>query len=166
MPSDLERFLQQAAERLAEKVNQAQGAKRPPAPRPPRSVRQAERQRLDPDIVDAEILDEEIVPPKVARVSNRRELGPDPLSNIDTRPGLAQKISQADERMQEHVQDQLDHDIVQLRDASQALTRNNTSTEAQSSSRTPKPHAIIGLLRNPDTLKAAFIASEIFKRKV
>lgn len=168
MPSDLERFLQQAAERLAEKVNKPQRPKQPPKVATPRSVRQAERQRLDPAAVDAEILEADI-PPAQPRslVANRRELGPDPLSNIDTRPGLAQGISQADERMEEHVHDQLDHDIMGLRDASGALSRDRTSDgTSEVSKRRKTEHSIIGLLRNQETLKAAFIASEIFKRKV
>ena len=89
MAGDLERFLQQAAERLAEKVNKPQGKRQPPKPKPP-SVRAAERSRLNPDAVDAEILEAEIIPPHPSE--NRRELGPDPLSNIDTRPGLAREV--------------------------------------------------------------------------
>lgn len=162
MPNDLEKFLQQAAERLAEKVNQGQRPKRgspaSPAQRPPRNVRQAERAPLQPEILDAEIVDADL-------------LGPDPLSDLDTRhlstpsanrPKLARQIGMADERMADHVKHVTDHDLVHLRDASSALSASGGETSVEKRDMDVSP--LIKMLRQPDSLRAAFIVGEIFKR--
>lgn len=159
MAGDLERFLQQAAERLAEKLNQAQG--RPPARKePPRSVRQAERQRLEPDIVDAEIAR--------SQESNPRELGPDRLSSLDTRHALPSDIARRDERMQQHIDDVMDHDIVHLKNASSALAdedHQSSDDPSQVDRREREVSSLIRTLRDPETLRAAFIVGQIFNRK-
>ncbi len=164
MAGDLERFLQQAAERLAEKLNQGQAGQPRPQPRPAASVRRAERTRIDPDILDAEIVDAELVQP-----ANTRELGPNPLSNIDTRRKLAQEIDQADERMAHRIHEDLDHDLVQLKDASKALERHDGDSSSGEVSyverRVNSVSPLVDMLRQPETLRAAFIASEIFRRK-
>ena len=164
MAGDLERFLQQAAERLAQKVNQQNQSR--PQPARPLPTRQAERAPLNPEIVDAEIIEAEIVPDRM-----RREAGSNPLSTLDTRPGLAQQISQADESMAEHIHQALDHDLGQLGDASAALdkTPGDNLLESQVSSQVDRREKqispMIAMLRNPDSLRAAFIASQIFDRK-
>ncbi len=172
MPSDLEKFLQQAAERLAQKVNEAQRPppkKTPAGPRPgqpqrrPESIRSSERRPLaiDDDIVDAEIIEP-------AKVTARREQGPNPLSSIDTRPGLAQKISQTDERMAGHMHDVFDHDVSKLRQASPALkstAKGETEKSIDLHRRELQVSPLVQMLQQPESLKAAFIASEIFKRK-
>ncbi len=162
MAGDLERFLQEAAERLAQKVNQGQPQKKPVRPQP---IRQAERARIDPDILDAEIIeaDADPVPTLVPR-----EKGPDPLSSLDTRPPLAQSIDQADERMTAHIHGALDHRVVNLRASSPALQRGGSMDDKRGSQverRQRMVSPLMNMLRQPETLKAAFIASEIFKRK-
>lgn len=163
MSNDLEKFLQQAAERLRDKMQQQQASGRsgkPPArpvappPPPPRP-----REPLSESAMSAD-----------------RERGSDPLSSIDTRPSvahemrphLAQEVSQADEKMAGHLQQVFDHKISNLRSASDAL-QESTSAMTQ-----PKPSAapVIGkgaqflvMLRQPRTLQAAFLASEIFRRR-
>ncbi|MEM7559896.1 MAG: hypothetical protein AAF394_12320, partial [Planctomycetota bacterium] len=79
MAKDLEKFLQQAADRLAEKANRGQNAPPPKRStqqssqaRPPRNVRRAERAPIEPEIVEAEVIDVDLA-------------GPDPISDIDTR---------------------------------------------------------------------------------
>ena len=173
MPSDLEKFLQQAAERLAQKVNEAQrqAPKKPPAsprpqaqqPRQSQSVRSAERRptAFEPEIVEAEVIEP-------SRFENRRELGPDPLSSIDTRPGLAQQISQTDERMVGRIHDVFDHDVSQLRESSAALkssAKGETEKSIDLQRRNQQTSPLVNMLRQPETLRAAFMASEIFKRK-
>ena len=158
MAGDLERFLQQAAERLRERAAQAQGAS-PNRPRqlPRQPVRQAERARqFEDEVVEAEIVD--------AQVLNPRELGPDPLSNIDTRPGLAQVISLADEKMADHVHDVFDHEVMHLSGASEALKK-ESDKNSQVTRREMQSSPLVDMLRNPETLRAAFLASEIFQRK-
>lgn len=156
MAGDLERFLQQAAERLAERVNQ--GAQQPARRQPPRPVRQAERQPVqqEPEILEAEIVED---------IAHRRELGPDPLSNIDTRPGLAQEISLADEKMAGHLHEHLDHDIMHLRDASNALEASPASRVESRRDYQDSVTPLVQMLRNPDTIRTAFIASILFERR-
>ncbi len=166
--NDLEKFLQQAAERLAQKLNEGQ---KPSPPRPPvtqrpapRAVRSAERR---PPPLEAEIIEAEVIEPD--RFSDRRELGPNPLSNIDTRPELAQRISQTDERMLGHLHDVFDHEVTQLRQASSALNQGGPKGETDRSidlqKRSMDVSPLVKMLRQPDTLRAAFLASEIFKTK-
>lgn len=166
--SDLEKFLQQAAERLAQKLNEGQN--RGPAQssggqrQPPRSVRSAERQspRRDAEIIDAEIMEP-------VQDHLRRGLGRDPFTNIDTRPELAQHISQADERMEGHLHEVFDQQIPHLRQSSPPLIpaapsgETNKSIDLQRRQMDVSP--LVKMLRQPETLRAAFLASEIFKRK-
>lgn len=152
MANDLERFLQQAAERLAQKA----GNRPPAAARPSASLPSANRNRPNPDqveIVNAVIVD------STPQLGNLREAGDDPLSTIDTRPALAQSISRTDERMLDHVHQTFDHQLSQLKAASSSLSVPvPEATQADS--------AFIKMLRTPESLLAAFIASEIFKRVV
>lgn len=184
MAGDLERFLQQAAEQLARKVSESQrpagsrrtspqsspqagqnrGAGRSNNPQPGRgNVRRAER--LPPQ---AEVIEANVIGP----INPEDEHGPDPLSDLDTRhldpsvlhrPKFAGGIDQADERMSEHVRHVIDHDIVDLRDASRALGRHSDSSRVEK--RTLHSNPLIEMLRHKDSLKSAFIASEIFRRK-
>lgn len=179
MSSDLERFLQQAAERLAQKTNpnarsnrlspsqsnpprmpgasqggtaQAGGASRPFGSRPPLA-----------EVVEAEVLEDE------ARKRTLRLEGSDPLSTIDTRPQLGQSIREGDERMGSHVHQVFDHELTQLRAASPTLAQSgqvkqtNQSTEV--STRNKAPHPLLSTLNDPETLRTAFILGEIFRRK-
>lgn len=164
MAGDLEKFLQQAAERLAQKVNQAQNPPRrpssPPPTTPPPRVRSAERAppRFEPEIVEAEIIDS---------LANRRELGPDPLSNIDTRAPLAREISLADEKMSDHLHEVFDHEVMHLKKASAGFSQSKSETD-KSINLERREHSVsplVDMLRQPATLRAAFIAGEIFKRK-
>lgn len=177
MSSDLERFLQQAAERLAKKVREAsqppqqnQPGQQPPRrlePQQPRSIRDAERQprSLDSDALESDIVDAEIVEsPSLSQRQPRRPKA----SNIESRPGLAQEISLSDERMAGHVREVFDHEVTKLRKASPALDANikgETEKSIDLQRRQLDASPLVSMLRQPDSLRAAFIASEIFKRK-
>lgn len=184
MSNDLEKFLQQAAERLAQKANAARGASgsaragQPPgqsqpsgAPLPSSNLRRREppsslrRERVAPT---AEIIEAQIIEDDEKRRRALREAGSDPLSTIDTRPSLAQTISQADERMGEHVHQVFDHQLTQLRAPSTSLAASSSSHSdhpSEVTSRTKAVSPLIETLRNPESLRAAFIVGEIFKRK-
>lgn len=152
MAGELERFLQQAAERLSQQVKKAEQAQRPR----PRPSRQQERQMLQPEVVDAEILDSN----EELQAAARRRQGPDPLSEIDTRRGLAGEIDLADEKMAAHVHDALDHaESSRLSGAQQAAA----SSEVERHDADVSP--LLDMLRNPETLRQAFIVGEIFNRK-
>ena len=165
MAGDLEKFLQQAAERLAEKVQQGQQqpARQRPPRQAPRNVRQLERatvERVEPEIVDAVILE-----PRNVEDNN-------PLSQLDTRhlktiarPSLAQEISLADERMSSHVQHVTAGGVMKLKQASDTLQGSNViSGETEVKRRGRRVSPMIQMLRNPSTLRAAFIASQLFNR--
>jgi hypothetical protein len=178
MPSDLEKFLQQAAERLAQKTagRTPAGGTRPSSPptssprsrlRPPASP-QGGRQLPRSEVVAAEIIEDDST-----RYRKLREAGPDPLSTIDTRPALAQSISQTDERMVDHVHQVFDHELTNLRSSSAPLgsaqslgasqaNQSNVATEVVFRATYKNP--LVEMLRNPETLRAAFIVGEIFKR--
>jgi hypothetical protein len=167
MADDLERFLQQAAQKLKEKVQQGQAPQQPAQrqrpPQLPPSVRKAER-RPRPTPAGGEIIEAQVI-------SDDRSKGPNPLSNIDTRRPLAQTIDQADERMSGHLHDVFDHAVSSMTSASSALHSNvghsaNQTTDAVEVDRREQISSpFLRMLRQPDTLRAAFIASEIFQRK-
>ena len=170
--SDLEKFLQQAAQRMKERQQQAGGQpQRPQQPAQPQQQQPARNQNRPQNrpiqpIAQAEIVDAQIV-------DNPRELGPDRLSSLDTRQGPGTtNVSMADERMASHVQQVFDHNLGQLGHAppmkvpepkASSLEQTKQRTEV-SVSKQSVPW-IIRLLQNPDTLRATFVASEIFKRR-
>lgn len=166
--SELEKFLQQAAERLAEKLNDGPQRKSgKAATQRPRqsSVRSAERR---PPPLEAEVIDAEIVPP--SREQLRREAGPDRLSEIDTRRGLAEHISQADERMAAHVKDVFQHAVATVGQQPVAASRLPADQAQQvllsgTTKRLLPGAQLMAMLRQRGSLRTAFIASEIFKRK-
>lgn len=177
MSSDLERFLQQAAERLAKKVREAQQPAQPNQsaqerprrrnPQQPRSIRSAERrsQSLEYDSLDSDIVEAEIIE---ASPGDQRQQRRPKKSSIESRPRLAQQISQSDERMAGHVSDVFDHNVTKLRKASAALDptiRGETEKSIDLQRRQLDVSPLVNMLRQPDTLRSAFIASEIFKRK-
>ncbi len=168
MSSDLEKFLQQAAERLRDKIQQTQPPQRPQQAPPP--IRTA--QRLSPSQAnEPRVIEATVVTP--------RQLGDDPLSSIDTRPSvahemrnhLAENISQTDERVSGRVHQVFDHTVSSLPSASNALQatpsksadQTNAAVEVNRRGRMSSP--FLRMLRKPDTLRAAFIAGEIFRRK-
>ena len=164
MSNDLEKFLQQAAERLRDKIQQSQPQQTPPPIRP--SQRLSQSQTIEPQVIEA-------------RVVSPRQLGDDPLSSIDTRPSvghemrehLAEEISLSDERLAGRVHQVFDHSVSTLPSASNALQgtapkladQTNTAVEVNRRGRMSSP--FLRMLRKPDTLRAAFIAGEIFRRK-
>lgn len=164
MSNDLERFLQQAAERLAQKANpNARPNRVAPTPsNPPRQPPVGSRPPIA-EVIEAEVLDDE------ARKRALRLQGPDPLSSIDTRPQLGQSIREGEERMGSHVHQIFDHELTHLRAASPSLAQSgqvkqtNQSTEV--STRKKAAHPLIATLNDPDTLRTAFILGEIFRRK-
>ncbi len=164
MSSDLERFLQKAAERLKDKIQQQESSQRPPSP-PPRQ-RGPGGSFAGEDIVEAKV------------VSSRLR-GDDPLSSIDTRQSvaterpdhLAQNISQTDERMEGRLHQVFDHSVSSLPSASGALQQNPNRTPDQTDQaievnrRDRMSSPFLRMLRKPATLRAAFVASDIFRRK-
>ena len=168
MSNDLEKFLQQAAERLRDKIQQSQPQQRSPQTPPPirPSQRVSQSRPAEPQVIEATI-------------ALPRQMGDDPLSSIDTRPSvghemrnhLAEEITHSDERLAGRVHQVFDHSISTLPTASNALQpmagkstdQTNTAVEVNRRGRMSSP--FLRMLRKPDTLRAAFIAGEIFRRK-
>ncbi len=171
MSSDLEKFLQQAAERLRDKIQQTQPPQQqqrsqqtPPPVRP--TQRLAPSRTGEPRLVEATVV-------------QSRQLGDDPLSTIDTRPSvahemrnhLAEDISLTDERVSGRVSQVFDHTVSSLPSASNALQAvvtksiDQTSAAVEVNRRGRMASPFLRMLRKPDTLRAAFIAGEIFRRK-
>jgi len=176
MSSDLEKFLQQAAERLAQKLKQAGQSTSPSGGKPSGTKARASvrsqpssaaspslAQRRPPPVV--EIIEAEVMEDPQKR--KLREAGSDPLSTIDTRPALAQSIDQTDERLDSHLHQVFDHDLTHLRKASSSLAPSASTTDRATEvvTRATATSPLLATLRNPETLRAAFIVGEIFRRK-
>jgi hypothetical protein len=168
--SDLEKFLQQAAQRMKERQQAAQQQARPAQPppvqqakQPPASSRPLARKAVHQgEIVDAEVVDLTPI-----------EQGPNRLSKLDTRskPGTA-NVSMADERMSEHLQQTFDHSVGTLpkSSASQApvstvVANEQTNRKIEVETQKQDIHWVTKLLQDPESLRSAFIASEIFKQR-
>lgn len=171
--SDLEKFLQQAAQRMKERQQgggqqpaqqqpQRVQPARPPEPPPNRPPVLAKRQLADAEIVEADVV-----------YNNPRELGPDRLSSLDTRtrPG-SDSVNQADERMASHVHQMFDHSVGQLSqkpaikvDEPTTIASDQTNRRTEVKIQRQNIHPLALLLRRPDTLRAAILAAEIFQRK-
>lgn len=168
MPNDLEKFLTQAAERLAEKLQGRQPERQPPRrPQQPQSVRHTERQmqHYEPEIADEDVLDAELIPMS----QDERSHGPSRLSQIGRSEAMANDASHADERMTERLERAFGP---RTKSSSEELTgsyRSVYDSESDVSSVTVHQRdrsPLVAMFGSPGTLKAAFIAGEIFRRKV
>lgn len=173
MADNLEDFLRQAAQRRQQR---AAGQKPQPQqpPRPP--VRQAERSR---QIVEAEVVELADEGESVTRRVN----APSPMTQPQFGPSIgptvtpSKEIDSADERMAQHVQEFLVHPVSNLSKET-ASAKNSIAAEIVTAApvseitsstntqvRKQFQHPLVGMLRRPETLRAAFIAGEIFKPK-
>lgn len=180
--SDLEKFLQQAAERMKERMREQQGGKKQagkkqggkqqggqqPLQRPV-SVRQSER--AAPRAEEPEILEAEIVEPSLPKSRQQRS---EQIGNIRQRkPPVTENVELADERMAERMHQVFDHNLGQLsqnkmtavNNASPAASLGLTNQSSEVDRREQATSPLIEVLRQPENLKAAFIVGEIFKRK-
>lgn len=187
--ADLEDFLRQAAERRKQRQQGQPGSQSIPtqpvrsaerarqAPRPESEVFESEL--VEPDIVEPEIIEPEIIEPNVIKVrpaaasDARRNLADTTLPPMPKSSRLSREIDQADEKMASHVKSALDHDLVKVgkqkksksRLAKKSDSMANQETHVDRSHKVVLTNEILSMLRQPQSLKTAFIASEIFKRK-
>jgi hypothetical protein len=177
--NDLERFLQQAAERMKQRLEQQQQQaeqQKRPAPAPvQRSVRQVERaaRRAEPgddELVEAEIVDHPHSSP-----------GHTQFGTVAARkPPVTAGVDMADERMAERLHQVFDHSIGKIRQpsvqptvstparrsqANQTNQTNQTNQRSEVQRRVESVSPLISMLSNGDSLRAAFIISEIFQRR-
>lgn len=183
--NELEKFLQQAAQRMQERQQAAQQQARSQAPQmrqpsltqqPPLAQQSSAKQSVnrpalrreqaastsyEDDIVEAEIVD--LIPV---------EQGPNRLSKLDTRakPGTA-NVSLADERLVEHLHQTFDHSVGKLAKAtsqapvSTVVANEQTNRKIEVETQRQDIHWVTKLLQDPESLRSAFIASEIFKQR-
>lgn len=182
--SELEKFLQQAAERMKERLQEQQtGQQRPERRQAP--VRQVERaapryeedELEDQDILEAELSD----PPQSRREPPKKRLSQWEERSERQRKGKAnQEVKEsalgqhsANERMSQRLHNVFDNAIGQLGQRPKSKIADPTifgspgqtglSSEVDRRARFTSP--LIQTLRQPDSLRAAFIVGEIFKRK-
>jgi hypothetical protein len=182
--SELEKFLQQAAQRMKERLEEQQAAQRRTQRRPAAPVRQVERaapQYDDDEILEAELSDQPVpvAPPRPAPPKKRlsqleerseRQRG---LQSEQKSSGASAGKQRAEERMAERLHQVFDHAIGQLgqrpKSSISAPTifgspgQTGLSSEVDRRERATSP--LIQMLKEPDSLRAAFIVGEIFKRK-
>jgi len=170
MSGDLNEFLRQAALRREARKRQtgSQGgssSQSQNAPAQPRPVAQSnieilqpipvEQRHLTPGIPTSDHLIENAAKTDQKRQAHLREVfGAKPA------PLESQKKKKTKPRAEQQVAPQ-PQTVAQM-DFASAL---NSLTASQSGQRSVSSHDLIAFLRNPDSLKIAFIASEIFSRK-
>lgn len=166
--SDLEKFLQQAAERMKERMREQQAGR----PTPQRAAPVRQRERSAPRVEEPEILDAELIDPEPVRKPVRQRS--EQLSSIGQRKApVTDSVDQADERMSEHMHQVFDHSLGQLsqkkmaavNDVSPVASIDLTNQSSVVDRREQINSPLIAVLQQPENLRAAFIVGEIFKRK-
>ena len=160
--ADLEDFLRKAAQRRREKVQRSGPAK---SPAPSRGTPIS----LAPDANAPEERVRSLARGEVA-YDEGRSAGP-----IRALPPahLAEVVDHADERMSEHLSHVFQHEVGHLRGDVEKRTdaskkQSNMSNEETSVHRAPENLAgrqLLEYLANPQSIRVAFLASEIFQRK-
>jgi hypothetical protein len=162
--SDLEKFLRQAAERLKERLEEQQAGQQR-QPRRQKPIRQVERAapQIEEEILEAEI-SQPAQPPRV------REKPPQKTQRIQRNK---KDVASADQRMTERVNQVFDHAVGQLSQRPKSSlpqptgfgSAGQTGLSSEVDRREVLTSPLIQMLRHSDSLKAAFIVGEIFKRK-
>ena len=180
--ADLEDFLRKAAERRNQR-QQGGNPNRSPSPPPqsqPAPVRQdlasSQEEALEPEIIEPEVIEAVVIPKKprpIAPAPQRISDTPTAASTRNKPANLSPGVDQADEKMASHVKSALDHDLgkIDKRKKSQGKLSKKTESVTNQVTMVNRGQAnvvgedLLAMLRQPQTLKTAFIASEIFKRK-
>ncbi|MEY4566403.1 MAG: hypothetical protein RLY14_1373 [Planctomycetota bacterium] len=182
MSGNLEDFLRQAAQRRQQR-NSSGGQPGRPIQRPG----SAQSSSWSPDFVEAEIIEAEILEPNANEglssrrrgAANHSSQGAMPTSLPPPRLSSISEVDQADERMAKHVKEWSDHSVSHLsnsqitasKETPTAATAADTPNEVTIDQSTNVQHReqhkspLVAILRNKESLKSAFIVSEIFTRK-
>ncbi len=165
--SNLEDFLRQAAERRKQRERggqQPSNVQKPLADRPPNMYQ--------PQILQAElVIEPEIIEPEIViDVSDRHLKSLKPTLPKTNR--LAKEIDQADEKLEGRQKQVFDHQVGQLGKSKKPKSKAKPQTKRLSDNQptleiaVDKPgDEVLEMLRHPQSLRVAFIASEIFTRK-
>jgi hypothetical protein len=170
--SNLEDFLRQAAERRKqrERSGQQPGQAQPPQQNRPSNVYQPQILQAEL-VIEPEIIEPEIIEPEIISSVSERHLKPlaPTLSKTDR---LAKDIDQADEKMAGRMNQVFDHQVGKLGKPKKAKPQSKAKTPRLSDNQPPPEIAVdrpadevLEMLRQPQSLRVAFIASQIFNRK-
>ncbi len=169
--SDLEKFLQQAAERMKQRMQQQGAAPSPQQPQKPPKQKQQQPPRAQKPIQGKKSRKAD---PEQEDADHHTTVG----GHISGRgPVVSRNVDQADERMSAHLHDTFDHKLGTLgqkpigsvndagSNANLQKAKSATMAETHVETRDITRNPIFDMLTNSDSIQAAFIASEIFKRK-
>ncbi|MFO0922306.1 MAG: hypothetical protein U0905_07445 [Pirellulales bacterium] len=157
--ADLDDFLRRAAELRKQK----QGAKAQPV-RPSQVPVTAE-------IIDAEIIEPEVIEAEILSDTNISKRSFE--THIPKNDRLAREVEQADDKMVSHVKQVFEHNVGHLKGGGKKEKKGGpkriqpeTPSEPKSQNTVPVEQSdLLQMLANPQTVRLAFIASEIFKTK-
>ena len=178
--SEIEEFLRQARGQQEKPVPRPPAARQmpdvqarrefpPPGAKPRRVVRAAPIQAVP---VEALPLEDDIVPGKrfgkdlSEHVADH--IGRDSISTRDS--GLGDVVSQADERIENHLEQVFDHDVGRLAHSEMVDTSVAEGTDARSWEETADDKSMTAagkirkMLRSPESIREVYIISEILKR--
>lgn len=181
MSGNLEDFLRQAAQRRQQRSSGGSQQGRPT--QRPASSQASSR---SPDFVESEVVEAEIIEPTLdenprpRKRAKSRKSSEAPMSTSLPPPRLSSisEVDQADERMAKHVKDWIDHPVSHLSNTQITASRESSTAAATDTSnvvsidqstnvqhREQHKSPLVDMLRNQESLKSAFIVSEIFTRK-
>lgn len=162
MSDEIQEFLRRAAQRRAQQKLQGM---QPPAPSPPQAPKPEKRQqrKSKPLPSDDDVVDAEIASRPLSKVAREVEADLDTRSFQQRADRLGDVPEQSDERMQQHLHEKFDHQLGRLGSGTKSVTDQVSPDGPMSIS--AAPHPLLEQLANPQSLRAAFIFSEIFQRK-
>jgi hypothetical protein len=165
MSDEINEFLRRAAERRARQLEQmkrqaaeqaarAQANQAPPPANPFGSLADTS------DVVDAEIIEASPArsgsqePPvnKGKRQKQKKAKRPEKLGNV---------AAQADAKMETHLHDKFDHQIGSIAAPVQSVT---ADINPELKTRPEETHPLLELLKNPQSIRSAFIFAELLRR--
>jgi|694.fasta_scaffold148119_3 hypothetical protein len=182
MSGNLEDFLRQAAQRRQQRSSSGGQQGRPSQRQGSAQAYPRSSEFVEAEIVEAEILEpntlESLAPRLRGQASNSSQASM-PTSLPPPRLSSISEVDQADERMAKHVKEWMDHPVSHL--SNSQITASKESPTAATADETPNvvlidqstnvqhrqqhKSPLVEILRNRESLKSAFIVSEIFTRK-
>lgn len=153
MARDIEEFLRKAAQRRAQAqqaANQARGGP-PPAARaqPARQPQPNAPQRRQPDIVIGEVVEPVVIDDKVPSQADQK------TNKLDS------EVAHADEKIAAHLQEKFEHQLGSLRVQGD---RPDATSVVLDSDRNKTAYELIKMFKDPSSLRAAIIMSEVLER--
>jgi hypothetical protein len=159
MADEIAEFLRRAAARRAQMLQQQQQAAQQP---PQQSAAAPARKVVRAEVVKAEVVQRPASAPRRTRIEEQVD------RDIDTRDFavraelMADATEQADERLEQHLQEKFDHKLGSLSTSTTSMAGSHPPDQA--TARDGNVHPVLNMLTNPESVRNAFILGEIFKR--